>query len=95
VLHDHRAHEQAAVARAQERQALGRRVAGVDQVLRTSGEVVEDVLLAVEGTRAMPGIAELTAAPDVRDREDAAALGPCAEARAKDRGLTDAVPAVP
>ena len=75
-LGDRRADQQAAVAAAVQRELPVRRDALGDQVVGDRGEVVEDVLLALEPARVVPGGAVLAAAAQVRDRQHAAGREP-------------------
>src|SRR5207247_2006357 len=70
------ADQEPAVAAAVDRQAVRARVLLLDEPGRGRDEIVEDVLLAIEHAGAMPVLAVLPAAPQVRHGIDPAALEP-------------------
>ena len=74
MLDQRRAHQQPAVAAADDRQLLARRVLPLDQVLEHRGEIVEHVLLLREIAVQVPGLAVLAAAADVGDRDHEAVV---------------------
>ena len=83
MLRERGAHQQAAVRLAEDRQFLRRGVFALDQVPRRRGKIVEHVLLFCEIAGKMPGLAELAAAADDRDRINPAAVEPSPRARAQ------------
>src|SRR5205807_607391 len=62
------------VAAAFDRDAIRRRIPGVDEMFGSGDEIIEDVLLVLEHAGAVPRFAVLAAAAEVRKREHAAVL---------------------
>ena len=75
-LRDHHAHQQAAIAAATNGHVLLVGVTLFLQILGRGDEVVEHILLLIEHAGAMPVLAELGAAAQVRHGKDAAAIEP-------------------
>src|SRR6185295_16990948 len=93
-LDDHGADEQAAVRGALDRQPLRPRVALPDEPLGGGDEVVEDVLLALQHAGAVPVLAVLAAAAQVRQGIDAARFEPGEKEGAEERRHGDPEAAV-
>ncbi len=76
ALGDHGAHEQASVGAALDGEVILVGILFGDQVLGGGDHVIEDILFFVEHAGAVPVFAELGAAAQVGDGEDAAVLHP-------------------
>ena len=94
VLREHRAHQQAAVAAALDRELRRASVAALDQVPQHGGEVVEHVLLLRQVAGLVPRLAVLAAAAQVGDRDDDAVVEQHAPGRIEAGLEADAVAAV-
>src|ERR1039458_5684518 len=93
-LRDHRAHEQAAVGTALDREVIFVGVFLRDEILAGSDEVVKYVLLLLQHAGAMPVFAELGPAAQVGNRENAAVLHPEISAAVETWRLRDVKTAV-
>ena len=89
-----RADQKAAVRAAADGEPRRAGVAALDQLLGRPDEVVEDVLLVPQHSRAMPFLAVLAAAAQVGERPDAAALQPGIDPRGEDGPVRDQESAV-
>src|SRR5215472_2820938 len=88
------AHQQSAVAAPFNGEALRIRVALIDEPLRASVKIVENVLLPGEHTGPVPVLAVLAAAAEVGDHIDDAAIQQRAEPHVIKWGEADSVAAV-
>ena len=89
ALVGNRAHQQATVAAAGDRQLVASRVTGADEPLGRGDEIVEDILLAQPGAALMPALAELPAPAQIGHGVYATRLEPRGAARGIGRQQRD------
>ena len=94
MLRDHCAHEQPAVAAAEDRELLRTRPFLFDQVFGRRGEIIEHVLFFGQIAGLVPFFAELAASANVRHDKNAATVEPKPAREVEIRLHADAVAAV-